>query len=445
MRSARHKVLHALGGRPLIARVVDLVVQAGAESVVVVLGHQADEVRRVLPEFVETVIQEPQLGTGHAVQVAAEQLQRTGALRLLVHYGDEGLVRPSSLRRLVDLGVEDGAPVALLTARVSDPHGYGRVIRGPDGTVARMVEELDATEEERAVDEIWSGSILLWTDWLWPRLNKLPLSPKGEYYLPELVNLALREHLEVRAVLTEDEQEVLGVNDRLQLAEANAILRRRKLEDLMRAGVTIVDAATTFIEPDVEIEADAVIQPGSHLRGRTRIARDCEIGPNAFLIDTQVGVGSRVWFSVLEGATVGRRTAIGPFSHLRPGASIGDDVELGNYAEVKSSRIGDGTKMHHFSYLGDAEVGLGVNIGAGTITVNYNSETGIKSRTVVEDDASLGSDTLLVAPVRIGTGAMTGAGAVVTHDIPSGELWVGAPARLVRRRRDYPPREGGGP
>jgi bifunctional UDP-N-acetylglucosamine pyrophosphorylase/glucosamine-1-phosphate N-acetyltransferase len=438
MRSARHKMLHSLGGRPLIRRVLDLLDQAGASSVVVVLGHQADQLRRELPESVDTVIQEPQLGTGHAVQVAAERLRRSGAERVLVHLGDVALVRARSLQRLVAAGVGPTAPVALLSAQVSNPHGYGRVIRDADGGVARMVEEVDATPQERAVREIWSGSMLFWAPWLWQHLGELPVSPKGEYYLPELVNVARAAGLGVNAVLTEDEEEVHGVNDRLQLAEANAILRRRTLDDLMRSGVTIVDPASTFIEPEVEIAADATIQPGCHLRGRTRIARDCEIGPNTFMHDSEVGAGSRVWFSVLESAIVGERVEIGPFSHLRPGAVVEDDAQLGNYAEVKNSRVGAGTQMHHFSYVGDADIGQRVNIAAGTITVNFNSETGQKSRTTVEDDAALGSDTLLVAPVRVGAGALTGAGAVVTHDIPSGEVWVGAPARPRRRRRGYP-------
>jgi bifunctional UDP-N-acetylglucosamine pyrophosphorylase/glucosamine-1-phosphate N-acetyltransferase len=438
MRSRQHKVLHELAGKPLIQRVLDLLSGAGATKVVVVLGHQAEQVRKVLPESVETVVQEPQLGTGHAVQVAAECLQRLGAERVLVHYGDEALVRPESLQHLVALDVGPETPIAVLNARVSNPHGYGRVIRLADGSVGQMVEELDATPEQKAVDEIWSGTMLVYTPWLWSNLTRLPLSAKGEYYLPDLVNLARAAGLSVRATLTQDEEEVLGVNDRLQLAAANAVLRRRTLDRLLRSGVTIVDPATTYVEPEVIVEPDTVIQPGCHLRGSTRIARDCEIGPNAYLMDTEVGAGSRIWYSVLEGATVGERVQIGPFSHLRPGAVIGDDVTLGNYAEVKNSHIGAGTQMHHFSYMGDADIGQRVNVGAGTITVNFSSETRVKSRTTVDDDVALGSDTMLVAPVHVGAGAMTAAGAVVTHDIPPGEVWIGAPARPHRRRDGYP-------
>ena len=441
MRSRQHKVLHALGSKTLIQRVLDLVSGAGAQHIVVVLGHQAEAVRKALPESVDTVIQESQLGTGHALQVAASRLRDVGAVRVLVHYGDAALLRPDTLRRLLAIEVGPQAPVALLCARVRDPYGYGRVIRLPDGAVDRMVEEVDATPEERSINEIWGGTMLLDASWLWPNLPHLPLSPKGEYYLPDLVNIARQQGLAVQATFVQDEEEVLGVNDRAQLAEANAVLRRRKVQELLESGVTIVDPATTYIDPEVIVEPDVVIQPGCHLRGRTRIARDCEIGPNTFVVDSEIGVGSRVWFSVLEGASVGERVSIGPFSHLRPDAVIEDEVNLGNYAEVKASRIGSGTQMHHFSYVGDAEVGREVNIAAGTVTVNYSSETGQKSRTRVEDGASIGSDTMLVAPVTVGEGAITGAGAVVTHDIPPGEVWIGAPARPHRRRRERPAKE----
>jgi bifunctional UDP-N-acetylglucosamine pyrophosphorylase/glucosamine-1-phosphate N-acetyltransferase len=435
MRSRRPKVLHQLAHRALICRVLDVVRAAGAARMVVVLGHEAEQVRAVLPADVDSVLQMPQLGTGHAVQVAADQLKAYGADRVLVHLGDEALVRVDSLRRLLEQHLSAEAPIALLNAEVSNPFGYGRVIRLPNGDVERMVEEADASPEERAVTEVWSGSMLVWAPWLWAHIQHLPRSRKGEYYLPELVNLARDEGRAVHGVLVQDEEEVLGINNRAHLARAEAILRRRTIERLQDSGVTIIDPATTYIDPDVEIEPDAIVEPGCHLRGATRIGADCVIGPNSYVVDSEIGAGSRVWLSVLEGARVGQRVEIGPMSHLRPGAVIEDEVTLGNYAEVKASRVGASTQMHHFSYVGDAEVGEGVNIGAGTVTVNFSSETRAKSRTTVEDGASIGSDTMLVAPVNVGEGAMTGAGSVVTRDIPPGEVWIGAPARRLRRRR----------
>lgn len=434
MRSTRPKVLHAVAGTPLIQRVLDLAEQVGARDPVLVLGHQADQVRAALPSCVRTVVQAPQLGTGHAVQAAAELLRAHARERLLVLYGDAALVRPASLRRLVDLPVGPRAPLALLTARVKDPGGYGRVVRGGDGMVVRLVEEAEATDAERAIDEVHSGVLLAWQPWLWEHLWRLPRRPKGEFYLTDLVNLANEEGQTVLASPVDDEEEVHGVNDRAQLAQANAILWRRAAERLMASGVTILDPAHTYIEPGVEIEPDAVVHPGCHLRGTTRIGTGCEIGPDTEIVDSAVGEGSRVWRSVLEGARVGRDVRIGPFAHLRPGAMIEDGVTLGNYAEVKGSRIGAGTQMHHFSYVGDADLGANVNVGAGTITANFDSETRLKNRTVVEDDASLGTDTLLVAPVRVGARAMTGAGAVVTRDIPADEVWAGVPARRLRTR-----------
>jgi bifunctional UDP-N-acetylglucosamine pyrophosphorylase / glucosamine-1-phosphate N-acetyltransferase len=432
MRSRTHKVLHEVAGRPLILRALDLAAQIGARNPVLVLGHQAEQVRAALPQQVRTVVQQPQLGTGHAVQVAADLLQHDASERLLVLYGDTVLLRPETVRRLSGEQVGPDAPIALLTARFANPYGYGRVVRAEDGTVAGMVEEAEANEAQQAIAEVWSGVMLIWTPWLWDRLQRLPRRSKGEYYLPDLVNIARDEGRSVLAVLAKEEEEAQGVNDREQLAEANAILWRRKRSELMQAGVSILDPATTFIEPEVEIAPDVVVRPGCHLRGNTRIATGCDIGPDTEIVDSQIGEGSRVWRSVLEGAQVGRNVSIGPFSHLRRGAVVEDNVEIGNYAEVKASRIGSGSKMHHFSYVGDAEIGQRVNIGAGTITCNYDGQR--KHRTVVGDDSFIGSDTMLVAPVEIGNGARTGAGCVVTRDVPAGEVWAGVPARPLRHR-----------
>lgn len=429
MRSALHKVLHPVGGKPLIQRALDLAVGVGADDPVVVLGHLPEQVRAVLPPSTRTVVQEPQRGTGHAVQVAADLLRQDGADRLLVLYGDTALVEPSTLRQLVNQPVAPDVPIALLTARLPNPYGYGRVLRAADGTVAGMVEESEATDEQRQVNEIWSGLLVAWAPWVWEQLWQLEPRAKGEYYLPDLVNLARGAGLKVLAVEAPSADEVHGVNDRAQLAQANAILWRRTAERLMQAGVTILDPARTYIDSDVEVGEDTVIYPGCFLRGRTRIATGCVIGPDTDLFNARVGEGTRVVRSTVEDSTLGNHVRVGPYAHVRGGATIEDDVELGNYAEVKGSRIGRGTKQHHFSYVGDADIGERVNLSAGIITMNYDGR--VKHRTVVGDDAFIGSDTLLRAPIRVGKAARTGAGAVVIHDVPDGEVWAGVPARRL--------------
>lgn len=430
MRSTHNKQLQELCGQPLIRRALALVEHVGAAHPVVVLGHQAEQVRAVLPPNARSVVQDPLLGTGHAVQVAEELLRGDGAERLLVTYGDTVLLRPETMQRLARQPVDPDAPLALLTARVPRPYGYGRVVRGADGTVDRIVEEVEATDVERAIGEVWPGVLLTWTAWLWPHLRQLRPSAGGEYYLPDLVRLARADGKRVLATLVEDPEEIHGANDRAQLAEAHAILWRRACVDLMRAGVTIQDPATTFIEPEVRIEPDVVVRPGCHLRGATYIATGCDIGPDAEIVDSSIGESSRVWRSVIESSDVGRGASIGPFSRVRGGATIEDGVHMGNFAEVKGSRLGAHSRMHHFSYLGDADVGARVNLAAGMVTMNYDGRQ--KHRTVIEDDAFIGCDTLLRAPVTVGAGAATGGGAVVTRDVPPGELWVGAPARRLR-------------
>lgn len=437
MRSTLHKVLHPLVGRPLIRRVLDLAQQVGANHTIVVLGHQAEQVRQHLPAHVRTVVQEPPLGTGHAVQVAAEALRALETERILVLYGDVALVRPESLRRLLRAPLGPDAPLALLTARVVNPRGYGRVIRAADRTVSALVEEAEASDTEREVDEINSGVMLLWSPWVWERLGSLPEHSKGEFYLTDLVNIARAEGRSVLAESTVDESEVHGVNDRQQLAEAHAIAWQRKRAALMASGVTLTDPDRTYVDTEVEVAADVVIHPGCHLRGQTSIAAGCTIGPDSEIVDSTIGEGSRVWRSVLEGATVGREVQVGPFSHLRPGARIEDRVKLGNYAEVKNSRIGADSDMHHFSYVGDSDFGERVNVGAGTITANFDGQN--KHRTIVGNDVKIGSDTIFRAPVQVGDGAVTGAGAVVTRDVAPGDTVTGVPARPLRPKSQSAP------
>ncbi|MBI2941271.1 MAG: bifunctional UDP-N-acetylglucosamine diphosphorylase/glucosamine-1-phosphate N-acetyltransferase GlmU [Chloroflexi bacterium] len=432
MKSKRPKVLHEAAGRPLLAYALETLRRAGLHQLIVVVGYGADEVRAAIGDGVRYALQVEQRGTGHAVAQALSLLENDGDA--VVCYGDMPLIRAETIAQLLVTHREASATLTLLTAELADPAGYGRIVRDQGRRVREIVEEAAATAEQRAIRETNSGIYCFQTGWLRMALPRIPLSAKGEYYLTDAVRLAIADGVHVAAVRG-DPAELVGVNDRVQLAEVGALLRARILRRLMLGGVTVVDPATTYVDAGVEIGPDTVLHPNTTIRGRSRIAEDCEIGPNSYVVDSEIGRGSRVWASVLESATVGRGVRLGPFAHLRPGAVVGDGCEIGNYAEIKNSRLGPGTRMHHFSYIGDASLGREVNVGAGTITCNFDSETGQKSRTVVGDRAALGSDTMLVAPVEVGAGAITGAGSVVTRDIPPAVVALGVPARVARETR----------
>ena len=431
MRSGRHKILHPVAGDPIISHILDAVSAAAVSRPIMVVGHLADQVRAAVGDSVRYVVQEPQLGTGHALQQAMRVLDPIPR-RLLVLYGDTPLLRSSTLSRMI-CALEDAA-VVMLSAHLPNPSGYGRVVRDAEGRVRAVVEEADASETERAIHEINSGLYCFDGPWLAENLGRLRKSAKGEYYLTDMVGMAVAQSREVLAVEAEDPVEVMGVNDRVQLAEADRVVRERICHALMLQGVTIVDPFSTYVGKDVTVGRDTVIQPGTHLRGRTAIGERCEIGPNSVIVDSTIGSDCTVFASVLEESEVADRVSVGPFSHLRPGARIASDVRLGNYAEVKNSTIGEGVQMHHFSYMGDAEVGAGTNVGAGTITCNFDGRQ--KHRTRIGKGVFLGSDTMLRAPVELGDGAVTGAGSVVTRDVPAGKTVFGVPARL--REGDKP-------
>lgn len=436
MRSKRSKLLHPLAGRPLLHYPLRVAEALRPEALVVVLGHAAEAVRQLLPDGCPFVLQEPQLGTGHAVQ-QAQPLLEGRCDHILVLYGDTPLLRPQTLEAMREAHERGGAAVTLLSAVLPDPSGYGRVLRDSDGRVRAIVEEADASPEERAIREVASGIFLFRAPWLWEHLPRLSRSPKGEYYLTELVALATHEGEPVLAQCAPDPEEVLGVNDRVQLAHVERILRRRIAQRWMLDGVTIVDPETTYIDDAVEIGQDTVIRPNTHLLGATRIGEGCEIGPNSILVDTVVGNECRIFASVLEEAFLEDEVRVGPFGHLRKGAHLARGVRMGNFGEVKNAYLGPGVKMGHFSYIGDAEVGAETNIGAGTITCNFDTR-GRKNRTVIGKRAYIGSDTMLVAPVEVGDEAITGAGSVVTRSIPPRTVAYGVPAR-VRRRADAEP------
>ncbi|MBI4505024.1 MAG: bifunctional UDP-N-acetylglucosamine diphosphorylase/glucosamine-1-phosphate N-acetyltransferase GlmU [Chloroflexi bacterium] len=437
MRSRRPKVLHDLAGRPLLWFVLQALGSLQPSQTVVVVGHGADEVRAALGDAAQHAYQAEQLGTGHAV-TQAEALLAGRCAEVLVLYGDSPLLQPATLHALVAARREHGAALALLSAVVDDPTGYGRVLRR-DGTVVGVLEEREASPEQRALREINSGVYCFAADWLWPCLRGLPRRGNGEYYLTDLVAAAVSEGRRVVAVPAGDPVEALGINDRVQLAQAEQAIQRRLREQHMRQGVTLRDPDSCFFDVDVVVEPDTTILPGTLLQGRTRIGRDCVIGPHSRLRNAVVGERCVVDASVVADAELADDVHVGPFSHVRGGARLEQGVFLGNFAEVKNSRLGARTHMHHFSYLGDADVGADVNVGAGTITCNFDSESRQKSRTTIGDRAALGSDTMLVAPVHVGAGAITGAGAVVTRDVPPEGVAVGIPAKVVRRRRGAGP------
>jgi bifunctional UDP-N-acetylglucosamine pyrophosphorylase/glucosamine-1-phosphate N-acetyltransferase len=426
MRSRIPKVLHRLGGRPMIDLVLDACGAAGVERVSVVISPRQQEVAAHLDGACDVVLQEEPRGTGHAVaQVPAERL---AAGDVLVLNGDLPLVRPETIARLRDLHRESGAPAAL--ASVDDPERRdGRIVRGADGTLDRIVEYRDAGDRERAVGEINVGLYCFNGERLLAALGRLrPDNQAGELYLTDVFG-----HLRPAPVLRiEDRSEGMGVNDRVELARAEGALRRRLLEDLMRSGVTVVDPATTYVDVGVRVGMDTVLEPGTVLRGATVVGDGCRIGPFTEIRDSVVGDGARVEHSWLDGAELGAGSDCGPFSKLRPGTRVADGVHIGTFAELVRSSVGRGSAVPHVSYLGDTTVGEGVNIGAGTITANYDGAR--KNPTVIEDGAFIGVDTMLRAPVRVGRSARTGAGSVVTRDVPPGATAVGMPARAIRRR-----------
>ncbi len=430
MKSDLPKVLHPLGGHPLVTYSLKAARALTDTRPVLVVGYGAERVQEAVGDQAILVRQAEQLGTGHAV-LQAEPILAGQADIVLVLYADMPLIRPETLKALVQAHTRQGdATITLVSVIADQPRGFGRVVRDAAGNVVALVEEAQATPEQLAIRELNAGIYCFDAHWLWPHLHQLPLSPKGEYYLTDTVALAVAEGRTVQALIAEDPEEMLGINTRVHLAEAEAVLRRRINQRWMEAGVTLLDPLTTYIQDTVEIGPDTVILPNTHLWGKTRVGAACTLGPNTILRDTTLGDRCRVEASVLEGAILEDDVTVGPFAHLRPGAHLARGVHLGNFAEVKNAALGPGTKVGHFSYIGDATLGANVNIGAGTVTCNFDGER--KHHTVIEDGAFIGSDTMLVAPVTIGRGAKTGAGAVVTRDVPPGSLAYGVPARVVK-------------
>ena len=425
MKSSRAKVLHEVHGRALIARVLDVAQSVDPGRVVVVLGHKAEDVAaeclRHSPGC-RIVIQEPQLGTGHALLQALPEISPANGDVLLL-YGDVPLLRPSTVAALVDRHRADGAAATVLTAQVPHPYGYGRVVR-KHGEIARVVEERDATEAERAITEINAGIYVLALEPLPDAMAQLtPRNAQGEYYLPDLVGIYRRRGLGVSTLTVRSADEIRGVNSRRELAEVSHIVRTAKNEELMAAGVTIIDPATTYVDSDVAVGPDTVLHPNVYLEGRTSVGAACEVQSGSRLVNATVGDRVTIRnYCVITDAAIAPDAVIGPFAHLRPGSDVGEAAHVGNFVELKKTRLGARSKASHLTYLGDATVGEDVNIGAGTITCNYDGTT--KHQTVIGDGAFIGSDSQLIAPVSVGAGAYVAAGSSITRDVPDQALGI---------------------
>ncbi len=423
-RSEQAKVLHPVAGRTMLRWVLESLRPLELERVVVVVGHQADAVRAEaeaadLPGLT-TVVQDEQRGTGHAARVAVEQGGLEAAETVLVLPGDVPLLESEPLERLLASAAESAATI--LSFELADPTGYGRIVRDSSGAVSRIVEHRDASEAERAITEVNSSIYAFDRAALTDELGRLSsLNEQGEEYLTDVVAPLAEREAGVDAVSAAADT-VAGVNDRAQLAEAGVALRARILEGLMAAGATVVDPATTYVEADVVVGTDAVVMPGTHLEGATRIGSRACVGPDSRLVDAEVGDDATIAYSVVLGARIGPGADVGPFTYLRGGTDLGPATKAGAFVEMKNASVGEGSKVPHLSYIGDAEIGRGANVGAATVTANYDGFA--KHRTVIGDGARIGSDTMLVAPVRVGIDAYTGAGSVITTDVPDGALGV---------------------
>jgi bifunctional UDP-N-acetylglucosamine pyrophosphorylase/glucosamine-1-phosphate N-acetyltransferase len=437
------KVLHPVLGRPMLSYVLDAVETLSPKRVVVVVGHGAEGVKKVsTSKKITYVTQGKQLGTGHAANCARSALENFKG-NILILNGDFPLITTSSLKKFMNDHEKKKADLSILTALIDDPHGYGRIRRDQNGGVIGIIEEKDASREERFIDEINSGTYCVKSSFLWNALKKINSKNKqSEYYLTDIVGAAHKDSLKINGALVSDSDEVMGVNDRAELSYVESVLKWRVNEGLMRSGVTLIDPETTYISPEVKVGRDTTIYPNTHIYGNSQIGRNCVIGPSTWIEDSKFGNEVVVKSSCyITGATIKNNVSVGPFAHIRPEALIMDGAKIGNFVEIKKSKIGPGSKVSHLSYVGDTVMGKDVNIGAGTITCNYDGIN--KHKTVIEDNVFIGSDTMLVAPIKIGKGATTGAGSTISKDVPQGSLAIGRARQTIIKDWKRKPKDKG--
>ena len=420
MKSKHPKVIHDILGRPLVSCVIQAAQEAGVDEICVVVGHASDDVKAAIKEDVTYVMQEDQLGTGHAVMMADAFIEEEG--KTLVLFGDTPLITSDTLKALLDTTEANNNAVTVLSTVVDQPHGYGRIVR-KDGEFYKSVEHKDATEEERQVTEINSGMYCFDSKALKDSLGQLTNdNSQGEYYLPDVLPIIMKDGGKVQALITENSDEILGINTKVQLAEAQLILQRRINEQHMLNGVTMIHPDQTYISYEAVIGQDVVVYPNTFIEGKSVIGADSIIGPNSRVVDSSIGDNTKVEQSTVLQSTIGNETLVGPYAYIRPNSVIGDHIKIGDFVEVKNAVIGDGTKISHLTYVGDADVGKNVNFGCGTVVVNYDGKK--KHRTTIEDGAFIGCNTNLVSPVVVHEKAYTAAGSTITKDVPGEALAI---------------------
>ncbi|WP_319203172.1 bifunctional UDP-N-acetylglucosamine diphosphorylase/glucosamine-1-phosphate N-acetyltransferase GlmU [uncultured Ilyobacter sp.] len=429
MKSDLPKVLHKVNGIPMIKKIIEVLNNLNSQENILILGHEKEMILDSLGD-VEYVVQEKQLGTGHAIMMSEEKLKDYDG-DIMVVCGDTPLLTSETLEKMHKKHRESGAVTTILTSIVEDPYGYGRIVK-ENGLVSAIVEEKEATENEKKIKEINAGVYCFDSKKLFKALSKIEKHvEKNEYYLTDVIAINVNDGEKVETYILENNEEVLGVNSKVQLAEAEAVLRNRKNLDLMNNGVILIDPKNTYIEDSVEIGADTVIYPGALLQGETTIGKNCEIIGNTRILDSKIGNNVNIQSSVIKESILEQGVTIGPFAHIRPKSHLKEKVHIGNFVEVKKSVLETGVKAGHLTYLGDAEIGSDTNIGAGTITCNYDGKN--KHKTKIGKDVFIGSDSMLVAPLEIGDNALTGAGSVITKDIPSNALGVARSKQTIKK------------